>query len=484
MFTRTNRLWFLITIAVLAAGCSTFRPANNPIDRIDLERGYRPERIARARTLGEVTIALAFSGGGTRAAALSYAVLLELRDTVVNIGGKRVRLLDEVDTISSVSGGSFTAAYYGLFGERIFEDFEQRFLKRNVTRDLLLRLLQPQNLLRLTLALFDRSELAIDYYDKEIFDGARFADLEKAAGPLVQINSTDLSVGGKFTFIQPQFDLLCSDLSELEIARAVTASSAVPVVFPPIVLKNYAGQCDYQKPEWLTEALTKRKTEPRRYHLASEMNAYLDRDNNRYLHLVDGGIADNLGVRGPLDNMVEAGGMWSRFKALGTKPPRSVVFIVVDSSTSPNRSFVSVPGPPSLSTMIGSVSDTQLHRYNFETKELLLAKLEDWASDMAAHGTTTTSHFIDLAEYEITDPADREFFNSVPTALALDDETVDRVIAIGRRLLRESEAFKSLLAELQAESPSEADSPRPDLIPLSSPTGDQRVFISGVQVSP
>ena len=75
---------------------------------------------------------LTFSGGGTRAAALSYGVLEELRKTEVVIDGKKRRLLDEIDGISSVSGGSFTAGYYGLFGDRIFEDFESKFLKKNI----------------------------------------------------------------------------------------------------------------------------------------------------------------------------------------------------------------------------------------------------------------------------------------------------------------------------------------------------------------
>jgi NTE family protein len=75
---------------------------------------------------------VSFSGGGTRASALAYGVLQELRDTQVGVGGERERLLDEIDVISSVSGGSFTSAYYGLYGDRIFEDFEERFLRRNV----------------------------------------------------------------------------------------------------------------------------------------------------------------------------------------------------------------------------------------------------------------------------------------------------------------------------------------------------------------
>ena len=89
------------------------------------------------------------SGGGTRAAAFAYGVLEGLRDTPVVVRGRSERLLDEVDVISGVSGGSFPAAYYGLFGDRIFEEFEERFLERNVQRALILQALRPKNLLRL-----------------------------------------------------------------------------------------------------------------------------------------------------------------------------------------------------------------------------------------------------------------------------------------------------------------------------------------------
>ncbi len=80
----------------------------------------------------EISLILAFSGGGTRAAALAYGVLEELRDTKVMIAGQPGRLLDQIDIISSVSGGRFTSAYYGLYGDRIFDDFEDVFLRRDV----------------------------------------------------------------------------------------------------------------------------------------------------------------------------------------------------------------------------------------------------------------------------------------------------------------------------------------------------------------
>ncbi|MFA0349908.1 patatin-like phospholipase family protein, partial [Vibrio sp. 10N.222.55.C6] len=77
------------------------------------------------------------------AAALSYGVLQALRDTNIEIDGETVNLLDEVDMISSVSGGSFTAAYYGIYGDQIFEDYEETFLYHEVSKDLFSILLSP-----------------------------------------------------------------------------------------------------------------------------------------------------------------------------------------------------------------------------------------------------------------------------------------------------------------------------------------------------
>ncbi|MCU0574904.1 MAG: patatin-like phospholipase family protein [Syntrophobacteraceae bacterium] len=84
-----------------------------------------------------------------------------MRDTSVTIRDRHRRLLDEVDWISGVSGGSFTAAYYGLFRDRAFEDFEPRFLKKNIhgylTRGTLFNRI---NWGKLFSAYYDRSDLA------------------------------------------------------------------------------------------------------------------------------------------------------------------------------------------------------------------------------------------------------------------------------------------------------------------------------------
>src|SRR6266568_8551711 len=137
-----SRVLFLLSLAtlLLLGGCAT-RPINPPLTQADPSTGYRFEtRQAHANDKDNLVV-LAFSGGGTRAAAFSYGVLEFLRRTEV-VGPKgKGRLLDEVDVITGVSGGSFTALAYGLYGDKLFDEYEQRFLKRNVQGELTVRLL-------------------------------------------------------------------------------------------------------------------------------------------------------------------------------------------------------------------------------------------------------------------------------------------------------------------------------------------------------
>ncbi len=212
-------------VALLATGCAgVYKPVNQSIERIDEASGYRVFSGTQLKPIGENLILLAFSGGGTRAAALSYGVMQELRDTSIAGNSDRIRLLDEIDSISSVSGGSFTAAYYGVFGEHLFTTYERDFLRQSVQSILIKRLLRPAHWLKSLFSAFDRTEMAIDVYDRMVFKGATFADIPLAERPFIEINATDLAGGMRFSFTQERFDLLCSDLNKFPIARAVTAS--------------------------------------------------------------------------------------------------------------------------------------------------------------------------------------------------------------------------------------------------------------------
>src|SRR5664279_1712964 len=179
----------LATLAVLA-GCAT-RPINPPITQADPSTGYRFEtRQANVKDKNNLVI-LAFSGGGTRAAAFSYGVLEFLKRTeIIGPKGNKVRLLDEVDIITGVSGGSFTALAYGLYGDKLFADYEQRFLKRDVQGELLARLVSPRYWGDLSSTGYGRSELAAEFYDEILFNGATHGDLDRGEGPFIMVSTT------------------------------------------------------------------------------------------------------------------------------------------------------------------------------------------------------------------------------------------------------------------------------------------------------
>jgi NTE family protein len=186
----------LLCATIAAAGCAHY-PVNQPLSHYDPETGYREAFMGVPGNSDELLLYLTFSGGGTRAAAFSYGVLEELRKTEVTIKGRKRRLLDEVDAISAVSGGSFTAGYYGLFGERIFEDFEKKFLKKDIEGALLVNVLfNPYNLVRVSSPEFGRSDFAAEYYDRNIFDkvprGTGCCSIFCCAGPSVTRNAAQL----------------------------------------------------------------------------------------------------------------------------------------------------------------------------------------------------------------------------------------------------------------------------------------------------
>ena len=155
----------------------------------------------------------------------------------------------------------------------------------------------PLNWPKLWSSYYGRSDLAADYYDELLFENKTFQDFSKLKGPIIAINATDIALGSQFSFTERQFAPICSDLSSFPVSRAVTASSAVPGAFTSIILKNHAGTCDFQTPEWVTEALHERSGNTRQYHLAKQLSSYLDTEQYSYIHLFDGGISDNLGIR-------------------------------------------------------------------------------------------------------------------------------------------------------------------------------------------
>ena len=152
-----------VSVILLSLGSSsgcTGRFRNTPLEQYDPSAGYRFDSLVPGDgNTDDVFVVVGLSGGGTRAAAFAYAVLKGLGEVSFGPGTvseENRRMLDEVDVISLVSGGSYTAMGYGLWGDQLFDGrFKERFLTHNIQLDLLLHDLSPFNLLRMPLPWHD-----------------------------------------------------------------------------------------------------------------------------------------------------------------------------------------------------------------------------------------------------------------------------------------------------------------------------------------
>ncbi|WP_417664974.1 patatin-like phospholipase family protein [Pseudidiomarina sp.] len=443
---------FIALILVGIPGCATY----GSIDNQSQTEHVTPHNYSLANYTAEhsrsddITIVLAFSGGGSRAAALSYGVLEGLRDTKLHLGNREVRLLDEVDLITSVSGGSFTAAYYGLYGDEIFTNFEGDFLRRDYVSEWLDGIASPL----LWFSNQGRTDIATRIYEERLFKGATFSDLNQRNGPLVLINASDLGGGVRFSFVQEYFDLLCSNIASYPIARAVTASSAVPVMLNPVVLKNHKG-CYNPAQNYLEKLDEKQikeaKLSPHLIDTLQALRSYKDRDERKFIHLVDGGITDNLGLMAFYELVEIGGGIANFMETIGSRPSKRLVIISINASTKPRYNIEHTNRIADIEPIISAVTDTQLHRYNSATISLIRRSMERWSEELSTYWEPIEPFFIEISFDGIKEEQRRVFFNQIPTNLSLSKEQADELIRAGVELLQHNTEFQRLLNDLEGD---------------------------------
>ena len=303
------------------------------------------------------------SGGGIRAAALSYGALQMLGQLP---GTGQGALLDQIDIISSVSGGSVTAGWYALKGRAGLEPADASnpfwgFLYHNWSSDLVWRGLNPWSLGKYAFTSYSRSDTLADFFADKLFHEATFAQVldnykKDQRQPYVILNATDLGHETGFTFTQGQFDLLCSDLGHYRLADAVAASANFPLVFSATGLKNYSN-CDAQRsatwnadgpPQWIshydrfdtTESRAANAFQITELRQARQAKSYINPDvSDGYIHLLDGGLIDNLGVRSTLgieDDPARVPGLYLRLGPVrpdGYQNIRRVLYVLVNART-------------------------------------------------------------------------------------------------------------------------------------------------------
>jgi len=242
-------------------------------------------------------VGLAISGGGSRSANFAAACMFQL---------ERAGLLQKVDYISTVSGGSLAGAYYCVSDDSQWNPQNvQRKLTQKFATELIKRTFLPWNDLAFVFGDWNRSDLLANVFTERLFSqngrALTFGDL-RADRPRLLINSTDVASARRFVFCNETFDELNSDLSRYPLSYAVTASSAVPVLLHPVAIEDFST------------------------------------DFPQFHQLVDGGVTDNLGVQ----TLVETYASQVRQAADQGRPPpypRGAVFILIDAHTRVNNAL-------------------------------------------------------------------------------------------------------------------------------------------------
>ena len=438
-----------LSVALLLSACAGLQPARNPpaAPAVDRAAQYRVQNMARgAGNSDTLLLSLTFSGGGMRSAAASYHLLDALRQQPVRIDGRDTTLLQEVDFISAISGGSFTAAYYALHRDRFFEDYPARVLRRDLQGEVLGAVLRPRRAWALSSPFYGRGDHLAAVLDETLFAGATFADMPRER-PFVRIGATDMLDGRRVEFTQENFDDLCSDLAPVPVARAVAASAAVPGIFSPVNVADYSdtGQC----PD---------SVEPRRYR-----------------HLIDGGVADNLGITGPLQAIGRYNGLVNTLRRFGYRGIRSYAIVVLNVESNPSDPQDGAPRVPGLWRTVNAAINGNMRMDSEELAATLRQRIVQWQDQIARDpdavrsGVFATAQprvfLIEIGFDKVADPVLRQRLQSMPTALRVGEEDEALIARFVRDALRESveyQAFLRALAEEDAAFAARGDVAVPD----------------------
>ena len=454
------RGWALAGLAIAfagaLAGCATVYnlPGNAPLGEALADNNFGREVQSYA---DDVLLGLSFSGGGMRAAAFSFGVLTELDRSRVGSDHAKT-LLDRVDFVSGVSGGSVTAAYFGLKQRAAIEDFRERFLLRNAEEGLNTRV-SLGNIGRALGGGVNDSQFT-DWLDRNLFDGARFDTFREDRRPRVWINASDIYNHTPFVFGKTTFDALCSDIRSYRIAEAVAASAAVPLAFAPIVLETYAGGCATRLPDWIERARRDPNAQPLLRSFA-EANARYHDGSMRFVKLLDGGLVDNYGLSGFSIGMLAAQRPFEPMNERQAVKVRRIMILVVDAGRGVSGDFAQRVEGPSGVELVSAAADTAIDAGVRSSYAAFTALANDWvgkvkrwrcslsAADRARLGVgnnwscNDVNFFMDRVNFDQLGPARAGILNTIPTRFSLPADQVNLLIESGADALRQSKSYQA-----------------------------------------
>ncbi len=455
--------------AAILSGCTTIydAPINLPLATANAATFEAGGGIP---TKGDdLLIALAFSGGGTRAAAFSYGVLLGLDRTPVVSGGRNISLLDSIHYVSGVSGGAITAAYFGLRGRAALSDFPNRFLLRDA-EEYLETPFTPVGLLRAYQGGTNDAQQFTRWLDQNVFQGATFAQLDTQDHAHVLINASDVYNRTPFVFNATTFGAICSDLTSYPIANAVAASAAMPLIFAPTVLTSYGERCRTALPKWVTEAQNSNDAPPLLKASAAAIVRYRN-GTVPFIKLLDGGIVDFYGLSGFTITRLAAEAPYEPLTARQAVKIRRILFLVVDAGKGPSGDWVqSVEGPsaPELLMAAANTATDSSARLSFTAFDQTMSEwretLVHWRcglsqSERQRHGLSgrwdcrDLKFFVGHVEFDQLGARRSLELNSIATRFKLSQEDVEKVEIAAQDALRANPTFHAFLGSLGGSAP-------------------------------
>ena len=196
-----------------------------------------------------------------------------------------------------------------------------------------------------------------------------------------------------------------------------------------------------------------------------EMRSFQNSEDRPYIHLVDGGVSDNIGVRGVMEALEELSFSAEFRGEVGFGVVRRIVLIIVNSHSSPATDWDQKETPPGTVAQLLQSSGVPIERYSFETVESMKdrAEITKWRRELRVArarlaGATeeeaeasvpkVTLRVVDVTFDSIPDPDERAIFMNMPTSFVLPDEDIDRLREIAGRLLRQSAEYGVVVHDL------------------------------------
>jgi NTE family protein len=463
----STRTALVVTAMALAlGGCATVHnlplntPSANPLDGL-VSSAVAAERPQLSDADGNV-IGLAFSGGGTRAAAFAYGVLTQLARTPAPGRNASGDLLDRVAVVSGVSGGSVMAAYYGLKGRAALTDFRQRFL----TQDVMAHLQTRASLINIDRALgggANTDEPLRNWFNANLFHDATFGDAIARRRPIMLINATDVYSRTPFVFSPQTFAAICSDITDYPLAEGVAASAAVPGAFAPIVLKTYPGECKTPLPAWVDQAAKNTSGSPLIHAYAKSL--VLARTGKvKYIKLFDGGMVDNYGLSGMTIARAAASTPYGPLQPQEAVNLRRLLFLVVDAGRGPQGNWDQTVEGPAGKALISAVFDAIIDANSRSSYAAFEATMKNWQNAIVrwrcglkpaevARLRGKAGHWncrdlkirVGRVAFDALSAERAAQLNKVPTSFTLPAETVDELARAGADALQANPEYQAFL---------------------------------------